>query len=599
MNTKKLEILMRNFRLYWEGKPAEISDERFDQLIEELKAENPDHPLLKKVGLSVARGTKYIHKKPMLSLDKVYNFQDLKKWVDNVARGPEELFYVQYKFDGLAGKYVDGILATRGNGKEGEDISRRKANIRLINGDCRLPLVDVIAKKEIIGEIIVSYSDFERYKEIMGQDFSNPRNFVAGMVNRKEPLRYDVKLDFVEYDTSFRMFFSACELENKWQSIVDAMAQQCVYPTDGLVVKLQDQEYADSLGYTEHHPRGALAFKFYGKTSWTKLVDVMWSSGKGKLTPVAIVEPVQVGDVTVSKVTMHNAKFILDRDICIGDDIEIERAGEVIPHVVASKPGQERKNPLPEKCPFCGEKLSYEEPELRCKNPLCHGTNLELLRCSLECFEIDGLGTTLINALHALGFLNSPVEIFYLKEEQLLRLPRFGERSAKKLIQSINLARTMTTSTFLASLNTPGVGKSMYEKVLQKVSFKGLISNPERLLNLVASVPGIGENRAKAIVKSIRDNQEYIVELLHNVQFKEGAKIINDGKTICFTGQMDHPRSYYQKMARDKGWNPVDSVSKTLDVLVVPDRSWTSSKTKNAEKFGVKILTLEEWLENE
>ena len=161
---------MRNFRLYWEGKPAEISDERFDQLIEELKAENPDHPLLKKVGLSVARGTKYIHKKPMLSLDKVYNFQDLKKWVDNVARGPEELFYVQYKFDGLAGKYVDGILATRGNGKEGEDISRRKANIRLITGDCRLPLVDVIAKKEIIGEIIVSYPDFERYKEIMGQD---------------------------------------------------------------------------------------------------------------------------------------------------------------------------------------------------------------------------------------------------------------------------------------------------------------------------------------------------------------------------------------------------------------------------------------------
>ena len=596
MQPRKFEILVKNFQLYWQGQPAEISDERFDQLVEELKAENPNHPFLKKVGLSAIRGTKYIHKKPMLSLDKVYSFQDLKKWVDSIARGPEELFYVQYKFDGLAGKYVDGILSTRGDGKEGEDISRRKPNIRLITGDCKVPLVEVTAKKEIIGEIIVSYQDFEHYKEIMDRDFSNPRNFVAGMVNRKEPLRYDVKLDFVEYDQSPKKFFRAYELDSKWQSIVESMTQNCIYPTDGLVVKLDDEEYAQSLGCTEHHPRGYMAFKFYGKTAWTKLLDVLWSAGKGKLTPVAIVDPVQVGDVTISKVTMHNAKFVIDKDIRIGDDLEIERAGEVIPHVVARKQGWERKSPIPVSCPSCGEQLIYEEPELRCKNPKCHGTSFELLRSSLDCFEIDGLGSTIINSLYELGMLSYPSDIFYLTEEQLLKIPRFGERSAKKLFQSIQLAKTMTTSSFLASLNTPGVGKSMYEKVLKKVSFKGLINNPDKLFNLIASVSGIGENRATAIVKSLKQNDTYISKLLPVVTFKEAEEIINNGKTICFTGQMDHPRSYYEKFAKEKGYRPLPTVTKNLTLLVVPNKNWTSSKTRLAQKFGVQISTLEEWI---
>lgn len=596
MNPKKLAILERNFELYWSGREPEISDQRFDQLVEELRKENPDHPFLKKVGIAVQRGTKYVHKKAMLSLDKVYEFKDLEKWIKNVARTPDEEFDIQFKFDGLAGKYSNGILATRGDGQVGEDISRRKANIYLVQDIYTIPLIEYSRKEDIIGEIVVSYKKFEKYKKSLERDFSNPRNFVAGMINRKEALPFNVKLDFVEYKSSFTRRLKASEFDvRRWYQIIQEFDAKKVYPTDGLVIKLHDTEYADSLGYTEHHPKGSIAFKFYGTTAWTTLLDVIWSPGKGSLTPVAIIKPVVIGDVKISKVTMHNAKFVMDKDIHIGDELEIERAGEVIPHVVSARPGDERKHCIPAWCPVCHEKLVYEEPELKCKNPECKGTRLQLMKSSLECFEIDGLGETIINALWALRFLDTPADIFRLTKEQLLQIPRFGERSAEKLYQSIQDARSMTVATILASLNTPGVGKSLYQKILTRIMFYDLINNPTR--ELFVGMPDIGETRTVAIIKSIRKNRTYIQDMLSLVKLK--IETPTSGKTVCFTGAMDKPRSYYQKMAKDKGWNPVDSVSKTLDVLVVPDRSWTSSKTKNAEKFGVKILTLEEWLENE
>lgn len=594
MKQKKLEILERNFKLYWQGLEPEISDERFDELVEELKQENPNHPFLKKVGIAVERGTKYVHKKAMLSLDKVYEFEDLKKWIKNVSRTEDEEFDIQYKFDGLAGKYSHGILATRGDGEIGEDISRRKPNIYLVQGIYTTPLLEYPKDKEIIGEIIVSQLKFESYKKSMGKDFANPRNFVAGMINRKEALPFDVKLDFVEYSSSFTKRLKAFEFDTKWQQTVEEFNKKKAYPTDGLVIKLHDTEYADSLGYTEHHPRGSIAFKFYGYFSYAELKDVIWSPGKNSLTPVAIIEPTALSGVTISKVTLHNAKFVMDNDIRIGDKLKIERAGEVIPHVIGNMKGVLRHECVPTRCPFCDEELVYEEPEIRCKNKNCPGTQFQRMKSSLDCFEIDGLGEMIISALWERQLLRTPVDIFRISQNQLLEIPRFGQKSAAKLYQAIQLARhNITPSTVLATLNTKGVGKSMYEKILKKISFKDLITNPDK--DILAEMPDIGEIRAIAIVKSIRRNKIYLEDLLSQITLKEQAQTENS-RTICFTGTMDHPRSYYHKYAQDRGYKPVDGVFKKLDLLVVPNKNWQSSKTRTAEKFGVKIITLEDWI---
>lgn len=595
MNDRKIAMLEKNFNLYWAGEEPEISDERFDQLLKELRQEHPDHPLLDKLGLSVARGIEYRHDQPMLSLDKVYSWKDLLKWVSKVSRNQDEKFFVQYKFDGLAGKLSGTTLATRGDGTIGENISRQKINIDLIRGKKREQLVKINAEEPIIGEIVVTFENFKIYQDLMERSFAHPRNFVAGMINRKEPIPQAVRLDFVSYKESKTIEIDRKNFnEENWNKIVAEMEKDKQYPTDGLVIKLADNEYADSLGYTSHHPLGSLAFKFYGNRAWTTLINIEWSHGKDCLTPVGIVSPVNIGGVTIQRVTLHNAKFVQHRDIRIGDQLEIERAGEVIPHVLNRKPGEKRKSSIPNNCPTCQESLIYEGVEIKCPNPECPGTKLEKIRCALEFFEIDGLGDTIIQHLFSTGKLKTAADIFKLSFEDAIRIPGFADGAANKLIAAINRSRSMTEQTILASLNTPGVGKGIYAKILEQIPFSQLVDgvSSQRL----ATLPNIGESRAIAIVKSIKRNKEYLHNLLSIVDLKKQEQ--REGKKICFTGKMPESRSYYVKAAKDRGFIAVDSVSKDLDLLVISSADWTSSKTKSAVKYGIKIITLQEW-ENE
>lgn len=596
MNPKKIEILERNFRLYWAGKEPEISDARFDQLLQELKHDNPQHALLFKLGLNVEKGVEYKHHKPMLSLDKVYQFSDLQRWIRKVSRTSQEHFIVQYKFDGLAGKLEGGVLSTRGDGYIGENISRHKQRIKLIRRGCISNLLTVPEDQTILGEIVISKEKFEQYKKIGKQEFSHPRNFVAGMINRKDSFPSTISLHFVEYSSSPFLLFLAKELlcENGlqvWQQICSYFEEKQIYPTDGLVIKLQDEEYAESLGFTEHHPLGVIAYKFYGNASWTTLQDILWSHGKNCLTPVAIIRPVKLSGVTISKVTLHNAKFILDKKIHIGDELKVERAGEVIPHVLDVKQKSDSSISLPVVCPTCGSSLSYQEPELRCSNKNCPGTKLQLLISSLQLFEIDGLGITIIEHLYDMGVIKTPADIFVLTIEQLLKIPKFGQKSANKLLSNIQKAKAMTPEVVLASLNTPGVGKSMYAKILSEIPFEQLIRGVD--FNVLANLPNIGPTRAAAIKKSIGRNKEYLHQLLQYVNIKKEQH--KTGLKICFTGKMPQARSYYENKAKEHGFVPVDAVTKDLNILVISDAGWTSNKTQKAQSLGITILTLEQW----
>ncbi|NCC46918.1 MAG: hypothetical protein EOM16_07780 [Bacteroidia bacterium] len=590
MMDKKIKILERNFDLYWQGLQPEITDQRFDQLMEELKTDCPDHPLLTKLGLNIPRGQEYIHETPMLSLDKVYLFSDLKKWIKKTARNGEEKYAVRYKFDGLAGKLKNQTLATRGDGKVGENISRHKNRISVVSSGKRTPLT-ISSKSFMLGELVVSYDEFEKFKVQEDRVYKHPRNFVAGMINQKSGWPAGLRIDFVEYNSSKSRSFYAEELtEDLWKEIVSSFNVEKQYPTDGLVINLEDREYANSLGHTSHHPNGSIAFKFYGDTVFTTLLDVEWGHGKGCLTPVGILEPVIIGGVTVSKVTLHNAKFMEDLDLAIGDEVEIERAGEVIPHILSRKHVGDGKNPFPNSCPSCGAKLIRQGVDIVCPNVYCGGTEFEQLRTGLECFEIDGLGETIIKHLYDRKIVVRPADIFKLLLLDILELPGFAALSAQKLYNSIQSKREMEESTILASLNTPGIGKLMYQKVLDIVPFEDL---PNTELSTLSNIPGIGKTRAIAIRRSLKQNKPYLQELLTLVSIRKPVK--KTGRTVCFTGKMEKPRKFYAEQAEAMGFQVVDKVSKDLDFLVTTEPDRKSSKMDAAKKLGIKIVTLEDW----
>lgn len=593
MNPRKIKILEENFDLYWSGKQPYISDERFDQLLEELKKESPNHPLITQLGLSNQRGKKYEHKNLMLSLDKVYSFEDLKKWVLKNQRDPNERYVVQYKFDGLAGKLINGVLATRGDGRVGEDISRHKNHIQLIRDDKRIPLIKIRNKeKEILGEIIVSNKKFEEFRISEFGTYAHPRNFVAGLINSKDWLN-GVTLDFVEYSTSKREIIDARNFtKDRWEALVKDFRRSAIYPTDGLVIKLEDERYAKSLGNTSHHPLGQIAFKFSGETAQTKILEINWQNGKNSITPVALIEKVMIKNIAISKVTLHNAGFVKGMNIAKGDKITIERAGDVIPHILSvDEKGSDSYN-IPLVCPCCGSVIDWRGPEIYCTNENCPGTRRARLMAALRYFNIDGLGDVVMNYLIFNGVITSPEQIFKISYDQLLHIPGFAETSANNLLKAINEAKEKVTyPVILGTLNTEGVGKVTYKKILEHMTFAELVNEEKELLN----IPGINEKRAISIRKSIKDNLDYLRRITEIIQPKEEVSV--KGKKICFTGKMEKPRKYYEQLALEHNYIPSDKVDKTLDLLVTTEMDRQSSKMMAARKYGIKIIELNQWLE--
>ena len=278
----------------------------------------------------------------MLSLNKAYSIEEVMEWARKNCRENETLL-IQPKYDGISANYDGSVLATRGDGENGENISGK------------LPLIELetsgytgFLDRPVRGEIVIRDDDFENlYSHITkkgGGHYKNSRNAVAGIMGLKDisdMLRQGAKLTLVDYNMiCYRVPVN--DLEKKWPGIV-AEIENLLYPMDGIVVKIADEEYSESLGNTAHHPRGQIAFKFVGIRRQSKLLDVKWSFGKNCLTPVAEIEPVDIGGITIKHATLHNIQNIIDRGIQIGDTITVERAGDVIPYIVDSTPGDDRK----------------------------------------------------------------------------------------------------------------------------------------------------------------------------------------------------------------------------------------------------------------
>ncbi len=589
------ELIEYHNRRYWKLGEPEISDVRYDELLRALAALEPDHPLLREVSApEVATLGKIRHRRPMLSLDKAYSLTEVLAWGKKIARTPDEIFLVEPKYDGISANF-DGVrLATRGDGEIGEDVSDKIGMVELEAPAYRGPL-----DRPARGEIIIRDDDFRtlysRIRRKGGGTYKNSRNAVAGIMSLKDPselIRQGAKLTLVDYNL-FSHPVPLRDLEANWPELLAEMEQH-PYPLDGVVIRLADSAYFDELGNTAHHPRGAIAFKFTNLRRQSRILGVEWSFGKNCLTPVAELEPVELGGTTIRRASLHNAQNIIDKDLQIGDIATVERAGDVIPYIVGAEAGDERRPMLINNCPCCESELVRRGPELACVNPECFETRLQRLLAAVRSLGIERLGEPNLRRIMQAFGVRRLKQLFDLKTADFLRLEGFAEISADNLYREIQKARTANDYQLLAAMNVPHIGLNMARQLLNERSLDELRAMETEAL---AALPGIGPERANALRTAFREDASMLDEMLGAIQITPSARGNTACRpTICFTGKMPEKRSYYEALARKAGYDPVDDVTRELTLLVADDAAGGSSKLKKARAAGIEIRSLADWL---
>lgn len=622
MSITELEKQVRlHNRLYFvEHKPI-ISDYEFDRLVEELKRRKPDSKVLAEIGSDAKGGFKKVkHDILMLSLDKAYDEKTMYDWADKF-KGE---IIVSPKIDGCAVsiKYdADGELvqgATRGNGSVGEDIT---ANVRQVGA---IPKKIKLKNVEVRGEIYMPLSVFKRYKE----EFANPRNLAAGAIKQKDPNKTgEYQLSFWAYEllgagakteSEKRELlkvnhFSALE----WQLINKSDIQNAFekylkrkdefdYEMDGVVYKINDVSEQEEAGVTAHHPRFAIAYKFQGDSGVTILKDVEWSVARtGVITPVGIVEPVELSGAFVSRASLHNYGLMKKLGLSRGAKVMMMRRGGVIPNLesVVEKGHEEFKMPV--KCPSCGSKVELRDDFLYCTNAKnCVQAKVGELKHFVQTVEIDGLGDVLLEKLYEEGLVTDPSEFYELKEEELMALERMGETLASKLIRNIQAKRELPLDVFLRSLGIRELGKHT-SQILAK-TYHSLEHVMEVSREELSSIHTIGEIIADEVVNGLKSKKGLINKLLKYVKVlsfekKKGTGALN-GKSFLFTGSMlTMVRSDAEKLIEEHGGTIASGVSKSLDYLVVGDGGGAGSKLDKGKKLvndgaGLKIITEKEFL---
>ncbi len=588
------ELISYHDQLYWQSNAPEISDYEYDKLVEALRKLVPDHPLVTRINaVAVESSGKVRHKTPMLSLDKAYSLEELLNWANKYARNQEELLLVEPKYDGISASFDGTVLSTRGDGETGENISDKLPLIELESPDY-VGKVDRPAR----GEIIIRNDDFvsiySRIRKRGGGTYKNSRNAVAGIMGLKdisEMLFQGAKLTLVDY-TLISKSVKLCDLKDQWENLKSSLAD-LPYPMDGIVLKIADKSYRDSLGATSHHPRGEIAYKFTNASAVTTLLGVEWSFGKNCLTPVAQLAPVDLSGITIKRASLHNAQNLEDMQIMIGDTVTVERAGDVIPYIASCVPGTERRSPWISSCPACNAELIRRGPELCCSNAECPETLLFNLLASVRSFGIERLGEPTLRKLMESFNIRTLPELLKLTASDLLKLEGFQQRSADNLANELARSRSTTEANIIAALNIPNVGSNIAVLLLEKYTLTELRTLDADTL---AAINGIGPERAAAIVSTFNKKGEELDKLLEIVSCREPDRSDADLPTICFTGKMPEKRSFYEKLARERNLRPVDSVNSSLSILVAADISGSSSKLNAARKHGVKILSLDEFL---
>lgn len=659
----KLKELINHHRfLYHVQDKQEIPDEAFDSLKHELyKLEQqfpefitPDSPTQRVGGKPLEKFKKVKHGKPMLSLEDIFTEEELRDWENYLKRlepSAELEYFAELKVDGFAVTliYEKGMLltgATRGDGRTGEDVTQNLKTIESIplklesgKGAARKDLEDLIMKNrlEIRGEVYMEKADFEklnRQSEKEGKTvYSNPRNLAAGSIRQLDPrLAASRPLKFLAYDIVTDLGQKKHSQEHQimpllgfktdpgkicrdlrevfafWHEVV-AKRESLPYQIDGIVVNVNDNSLFENLGVAGKSPRGARAFKFSPRQVTTRILDIKLQVGRtGAITPVAVLEPVQIEGVTITRATLHNEGEIKRLGVKIGDTVIVERAGDVIPDVARVLPelrtGQEKVFHFPAVCPVCGKELKKpkEEAVWRCLNENCPARKRENLYhfASKKAFNIEGLGPKIIDKLVDENLISQPVDIFTLKEGDITPLERFAEKSAENLIAAIQKSKKISLSKFIFSLGIRHVGE---ETAADLASSFGSIDNLRKAAKEeLEAIPDVGPKMAESIHDwfSLEQNRKLVEDLLTigGVRILAPERINRklSGKTFVFTGGLKTmTRDQAKEKVRLLGGNISESVSGATDYLVAGDSP--GSKLKQADKLGVKIINEQEFID--
>jgi DNA ligase (NAD+) len=509
------------------------------------------------------------------------------------------------KYDGMAGCHYKerGLLATRGDGYKGENVTDK---IPLINFEQKEKTKTFgKSQQKVYGEVVIKKSDFEKciLTRKDGSKFKTPRNLVAGVMNpnRKdtEEIKGKVLLTFVQHNSQTRVCTKDV-IANTWDNIVDVI-ESIDYPIDGIVIKLQDTTYGKTLGSTSHHPRHSIAFKFPDESKWAKVINIDWQVGKRKITPVCYIEPTILDGVTIKKITLHNAKNVLEMDLQEGDEVSIVRRGGVIPYVESSRPGKVRKRPIIELCPSCQEQVFYDPPELVCKNRDCDGSIKKKLLTAAKILEIDGLSVGTISKIveYFQGEVVSVADLLTLRYEDFIELDGFADKSAQKLEDNILVVtQGVEDWKLLACLALDGIGRTLSKQLLARVNLGELRQLTEDDLY---DYENMGPERIDVLVAGLANHGHIIDKLIQDINIIETklkrssvSSPIKITKTICFSGSFAKPKRFYQQHARENGLVVTDSVTKKLDYLVTAGAS--TSKVNKARSYGITILKADDFM---
>tara|TARA_B100001741_G_scaffold312133_1_gene314780 strand:- start:6155 stop:8164 length:2010 start_codon:yes stop_codon:yes gene_type:complete len=654
---KKINEIYKHNKLYYEKSSPVISDKEYDDLKKEILNLEKKYRYLKSdfspskvVGFKPSKNfIKYKHKEQMLSLSNAFKKEDLINFEKKILNYINEKINIKYsvepKIDGISASltYKNGLLVygvSRGDGKEGEIITE---NLKTINDiPHKIENKNFPNDIEIRGEVFINKKDFENLKD----SFANARNAASGSLRQKDSKETNkIPLNFIAYtfgyfkDNKFKFqsdFLNYLKLwgfkTSKYNKIAKGIDElisihqkfekeryEIEHDVDGLVYKVNDLNLQKRLGFTSNAPRWAIAHKFSADHAYSEVLSIDIQVGRtGALTPVAKIKPVNIGGVVVSNATLHNEDEIKRKDIRINDIVKIERAGDVIPHVIevdlAKRKNISKKFIFPIKCPSCGSKTEKEFNEItkkidavrRCTNQgfECEKIAIEKIKhfISKDALNIDGLGKRVVEKFWELKLIKSPADIFKLNFEKISNLDGWGKQSASNLKYSIEKSKKVALDRFIFSIGIRHIGIENAKLIADySKNIKGFLDIIiKKKIDQFLNIDGIGETQVKSIDNFFKNKMNFnILNELNKILTIYKIEIDKEGKlkdkNFMFTGKLiDISRAEAKNLVEKNSGNILSTISNKLNYLVIGEKP-TNKKVELAKKIGINIITQKEW----
>lgn len=646
------ELINKANEAYYQEAQPFISDREFDEYLEELEKleqefglQDPTSPTQRVGGEPSSDFTTVEHPVPLLSLDNTYNEEELRDFHQRVVKilDHENFDYLtELKFDGAAIRlrYEDGKLAlgaTRGDGERGDDITRNIKTIKDIPLSLTGNYPDVV---EVRGEAYMEREAFMRLNEYRDEQgltvFANPRNSTAGSLkmqdprevarrpirffafdllleNNSEPSTQDQKMEQLQnYGIPVCEHYQVCDNIDEVFEVIDhwrELRHELPYETDGIVVKVNEEQLRETLGSTSKAPRWAIAFKYEAEQATTTLEAITLQVGRlGKITPVAELKAIELAGTTVKRASLHNEDEIHRKDIRVGDQVVVEKAGEIIPQVVSVvNPDREGRGPrfeMPTTCPACGEELIKlgEEVAWRCINHECPPQIRSRIEhfASRDAMDIEGLGEAVVDQLVSEKLIKTYADLYDLEKQQLIPLERMAEKSAQNLINAIQESKEQTLDRVIYALGIRFVGKTVARDLAR--AFGSMDKLMDASVEKLTAIDSIGPKIAESVAAFFGKKQNiHIIDTLrsHGLTFEmekeETASSVLEGKKFVLTGTLPNfTRKEATELIRKHGGDTASSVSGNTDYVLAGDSA--GSKKDKAQELNIPILSEEDFL---